>query len=464
MRCSIRRNWTVTSVWALVVLLMGGMTHQPVKVHADEGPDLEIHEWSVWLAEPQGKQMNGLADYTSAMPGLVETERARRRDAKPLGPAPMSLMTIYGTPPEVVDIDLRIAAGRPIAQWPRSEGKSARLRWLDLKLSKELINPESLAYFPETHWFHQARQLEGLYIQLKKGDRTERFLTYDLELTAPLNVRLDGGPDQFKIVNLGKHALHDLVLIVPGPNGSRIGWVDTIGPATGAAASTPANPAGANPAPVAAVPVQPFNAIRLAAPVVVVPIATAPVAVAMDQSKTPATNPAATPAAGKETTVDVSLEGPLAIDSDEFKQRATGELHRRLTAAGLKEAEIELLLSLYTKHFFERDKIQLVFRLSQAGIDELTPLSVEPETARIKRVALVVARNVDPGMREDVQKLILELGDARYSKREQAEKRLKELGSMAIPSLKEALKGKDLEVVMRAERILLAQKEQLAAE
>ena len=27
-----------------------------------------------------------------------------------------------------VDIDLRIAAGRPLAQWPRSEGKASRLR------------------------------------------------------------------------------------------------------------------------------------------------------------------------------------------------------------------------------------------------------------------------------------------------------------------------------------------------
>ena len=69
-----------------------------------------------------------------------------------------------------------------------------------------------------------------------------------------------------------------------------------------------------------------------------------------------------------------------------------------------------------------------------------------------------------PQNRNDVQGLVAELGDASYSKREQAEKRLKDLGRLAIPSLKEALKNKDLEVVMRAERLLLGQKEQLGAD
>ncbi len=151
-------------------------------------------------------QINSLADYKSTMPGLVETERSRRRDTDKPGPSPLSLMTIYGEPPEVVDIDLRIAAGRPLAQWPRSEGKANRLRWLDLKLSKELTNRESLAYIPDSHWFHEARGLGGLYVQLKKGGRTERFLAYDLELQTTLTARVDGGPEQYKIANLGKHA------------------------------------------------------------------------------------------------------------------------------------------------------------------------------------------------------------------------------------------------------------------
>jgi hypothetical protein len=432
---------------------------------AEDLPPLELHEWSVWLAEPQGKEINSLTSYISAMPGVVETERSRRRELEKPGPSPLGVMTLYGEPPEVVDIDLRIASGRPIAQWPRSEGKASRLRWLDLKVAKELANREALAYIPEGHWFHQARELGGLYLQLKKGGRIERFLAYDLEFQTSLEVRLDGGPDEYKVANLGKHTLNDVLLIVPGPEGRRLGWLDSIGPAAGAPGASPAGPAGTPP--VAAQPAG-GRVVRVAGGGVVM---AAPAARAAGPVQLP---PGANPPPGqpgapgqpavKETIADIPLSALLAADSDEYKEKTSGELRRRLAASGLKEAEINLLHSLYAKHFFESDAIQLVFRMPQSAIDEMTPLTVEPENTKMKRVALVIARNVDPRLREDVQKLVADLGDASYAKRENAEKRLKALGRLAIPNLKEALKNKDTEVVMRAERLLLGQKEPLGAE
>src|SRR5437773_193194 len=113
----------------LVLCLLASLTSH--RARADDSPPLELHEWSVWLGEPQGKAINSLTDYGSAMPGVVETDRSRRRESEKPAPSPLGVMTLYGQPPEVVDIDLRIAAGRPVAQWPRSEGKSNRLRWLD---------------------------------------------------------------------------------------------------------------------------------------------------------------------------------------------------------------------------------------------------------------------------------------------------------------------------------------------
>jgi len=73
-------------------------------------------------------------------------------------------------------------------------------------------------------------------------------------------------------------------------------------------------------------------------------------------------------------------------------------------------------------------------------------------------------RKILDGTLEEIRLKFSELGDASYAKREQAEKRLKDLGRLAIPNLKEALKNKDTEVVMRAERLLLIQKEPLGAE
>ena len=394
-----------------------------MRVRADDAPVMEVHEWSVWVGEPQAKGVNSVAAYISAMPGLVETDRSRRAETGKSGPSPLTVMTLYGQAPEVVDIDLKIPAGRPVAQWPKSEGKSNRLRWLDLKVSRELTNQEGIAAVPESHWFHQARELGGLYLQLKKGGRIERFLTYDLELQTTLPVRLDGGPDQYKVANLGKHKLHDILLIVPDEDGRRIGWLDVANPAEGAAAAS-GNPQQ---------PGQPNAA-------------------------------GAGQAAVKETVTDIGLSNRLKTDSEEFQQKSSGELRRRLVAAGMTEGEVNLLHSLYAKHFFEADGIQLVFRFSKEALDELTPLSVEPENSKVKRIALVVARKVDPRLREDVQKLIADLGDASYDQREKAEKRLKELGQLAIPNLKEALKNKDLEVVMRAERLLLGHKEPLGSE
>lgn len=396
-------------------------------VTAQDPAAFEVHEWSVWVGEPQATGINAVAGYLSAMPGLVETERSRRRDSAKGAPSPispLSMMTLYGTPPEVVDIDLKIPAGRPIAQWPKSEGKSNRLRWLDLKVERELTNQESLAVVPEGHWFLKARELGGLYLQLRKGGRIERFLTYDLELQSALPVRVDGGPEQYKVANIGKHKLLDLCLIVPDANGFRVGWLDVANPAE---ATAPNPPAG--------------------------------------QPAQPAGNAASgTPAATKETITDIPLSGPLVADTEEFQQKTVGELRRRLGPTGLSPAEVDLLLSLYEGHFFQTKEMHLIYRLSNESLEELTPLAVEPDTAKIKRAALMIARKVDPRLRDDVQKLIADLGAADYVQREHAEKRLKELGRLATPSLKEALKNKDLEVVMRAERLLLGQKEQLGAE
>ena len=470
MHCNIdhiKKTKFRTTLFAVLVLCVLSFSSSRRAV-ADDPPPLELHEWSVWIGEPQGRAINSLTDFASAMPGVVETERSRRRESEKPAPSPLGVMTLYGEPPEVVDIDLRIATGRPVAQWPRSEGKSNRLRWLDLKLAKELTNREALAYIPEGHWFHQARELGGLYLQLKKGGRIERFLAYDLEFQSALTVRVDGGPEQYRVANLGKHALHDVLLIVPGSEGRRLGWIDKIDPAPGAPAGNPTAPGGN---PLAGQPAAPRRVVeaRVVAGGGVI-VAAAPVGVPAGQ---PAAAPGGNPPAGQpgapgqpaqETLADVPLSGPLAADSDEFKEKTSGELRKRLAAAGLKEAEVNLLHSLYAKHFFECDGMQLVFRVPQEGIDEMTPLTVEPDNTKTKRVAMVIARNVDPRLRDDVSKLVAELGDTSYAKREQAEKRLKDLGRLAIPNLKEALKNKDPEVVMRAERLLLIQKEPLGAE
>ena len=51
--------------------------------------------------------------------------------------------------------------------------------------------------------------------------------------------------------------------------------------------------------------------------------------------------------------------------------------------------------------------------------------------------------------------LVKQLGDPSSKTRETAETRLFELGPVAVPALEDALTNKDVEIVFRAERLLL---------
>jgi hypothetical protein len=160
-----------------------------------------------------------------------------------------------------------------------------------------------------------------------------------------------------------------------------------------------------------------------------------------------------------EPAVEIEMTGPL--DEAQLQAKAVAPLKQRLSAAGLKPSEVDLLLSLYTKAFFQSIEPVLLARLPQATIDDLLPLEVDPDTAKISRVALVLCFKIDPQIRDQVKTLVAQLADNSYEKREQAETKLRDLGRMAIPALKQAAKSDDPEQVMRAERLLLRQGEKL---
>jgi hypothetical protein len=82
-------------------------------------------------------------------------------------------------------------------------------------------------------------------------------------------------------------------------------------------------------------------------------------------------------------------------------------------------------------------------------------LDVFPPPKAFVRTALVVTHGIDPRLQDRARTLVAQLGDATPKTRDSAETRLQELGAAAIPVLEDALKDKDIEVVFRAERLLL---------
>jgi hypothetical protein len=410
---------------------------------ADEPKPLEIHEMSFWATEPTATQVNAVAGYPSAMPGAVDSLRSRVAETGRPDIQPLSLMFFSGGAPKVADLSLRIPAGRFLATWPMAENKNNRVAWKDLKFADASAGSELFAFVPEGHWFERARKIDSL--PLERGARIEKFIAYDPELNAQFSLRLEGEANKYRIFNGSKYALKDVLFLIPDKDGTRLCWLDEL------ASNQPNKPAGKAATP----PPAPKNDAEKAGRAVAEAIVKATGAVAQQvASAVPATTPVTA-----ETSADIELSGPL--NAVELKRQGVDELKKRLTTAGLTDSETDLLLSLYSKAIFESKEPVLLFRVPQATIEELLPLEIDPENTKIVRVALMVCLKVDPRIRDELKKLIAQLNDDDFAQREQAEQRLYALGRMALPALKEAAKSKEPEQAMRAERLLLEQKEKL---
>jgi hypothetical protein len=96
----------------------------------------------------------------------------------------------------------------------------------------------------------------------------------------------------------------------------------------------------------------------------------------------------------------------------------------------------------------------VIYRLDEAELDRLLPLEVSPTPARTVRVGLVVAKNIDPVMPAEVDRLVTQLGDPDWRARERASQALNALGPAARTQLQAATKHADAEIAIRAEKLL----------
>ena len=154
------------------------------------------------------------------------------------------------------------------------------------------------------------------------------------------------------------------------------------------------------------------------------------------------------------------MSAPLGEDAPEIAA-ARKELANSLKKQGLTEAEVELFMGRAAPAIFGAHETIVVCRLPAETIEERLPLVTYPAALKTVRTALVVLRNVDPKLKDDVNKLVTDLGAADYTKREAASTRLLQLGRLAVPALKAALKSPDVEVQFRAENLLLDQGEKV---
>jgi hypothetical protein len=420
----------------------------------------ELHHWGVWLADPALATINSREHFTTSLPLSVETTRPRRVKGAQTN-APINVVTFRGQPAAAVEIDLRLQSGSMLAHWPAAQTKNNRLRWLDYKLVAAAPEGASWNTAPPEHWFARARQDKGALV-LGKGSRAEQFLTYDFEAGFPLPLTLEGGPDSYDVRSTANYPLHDVVLVAPAGGGRRIGWLDTLPAAHDKKPLAAGTPAGGNPADVAtAAPAVAQVQVNGVVRQVVVAGGAGRVVFSTNSVAQPAVPATPLPTAAAGPAVQVAMSKPLAADSDEWQAQSKGKLSERLLQAGLAQAEVDLLISLYGPALFSSDSLLVAWRLPAGVVDELNPLTVEPEPTRSLRVVLVIGRNLDPQIGVDLQKFVTQLGSTSYQEREAAEQSLSDFGSLAFPVLRKALANSDPEIAFRAERLLLDQQQSI---
>jgi hypothetical protein len=153
--------------------------------------------------------------------------------------------------------------------------------------------------------------------------------------------------------------------------------------------------------------------------------------------------------------IKLTLSQPLSPSDSSFREMTRDNYARRLGARGMRAEVIQAYLDQYESTLFRPASLIIVAHLSREAIDRIVLLDVFPTPKKFVRVAAVIAHGVDPRLQDRARSLVKQLGDSAPRAREEAETQLFELGPVAIPALEDALRERDIEIVFRAERVLL---------
>jgi hypothetical protein len=153
--------------------------------------------------------------------------------------------------------------------------------------------------------------------------------------------------------------------------------------------------------------------------------------------------------------VKLTLSQPLKASDPSYHEHTRDAYTRRLAGRGMRQEQVQFLLAQHGKAIFEPGELIVLAHFSREAIDEAVLLDVFPPPKKFVRTALLVIHGIDPRLQDRARTLVQQLGDASPKARESAESRLFELGPVAVPVLEDALTNKDIEIVFRAERLLL---------
>ncbi|MFI5380626.1 MAG: hypothetical protein ACHRHE_15115 [Tepidisphaerales bacterium] len=399
-------------------------TTRPTTAPSDS-PASEVQEWLILVSDPNTPQASSGPMYGSSLPEFANPRRPSASGEKMLDPCPVGVIRLFADKPDSadkLDVMLTIKGGRFMGNWPKATSRTTGLLWQDWQLR---TTPDSLETLNPKHWFNLLRKGESAY--LVKNNRSERFIAYDLEIAYanPVQVRANG--PAYLAWNTGSVPLHDVCIYKSRDDG----WHTTT-----LARLDPSAPVQSATAPATRPTTAPST------------LPTSPVAGG------PATQPTTQPVASGPTTRNVA-EPTLGAAGIKDAAELLAPWKAKLSAAGLSSTDFDVILSILTKYGLDSKRMTIVYRLDPSEMERLLPIEVVPQPRKVTRVGLVIVRNIDPAIGQEIEQLIVQLGDPDWPKREAAHKQLSDLGLPAKAMLEQASKNnKDLEVVWRSERLL----------
>jgi hypothetical protein len=130
---------------------------------------------------------------------------------------------------------------------------------------------------------------------------------------------------------------------------------------------------------------------------------------------------------------DVEL---TATKGDGWAEDAGKTLTTQLKEAGLNQDEAASLTTIWAPEFFHSPCVTLLYRLPQEEYDRLLPLSVKPQPEKIVRVGLIQQIPFDSEFADRIAKLVKQLDDDAFARREAAQQELTQLGAVGFGYLR----------------------------
>lgn len=156
-----------------------------------------------------------------------------------------------------------------------------------------------------------------------------------------------------------------------------------------------------------------------------------------------------------------AVHGRLARDASATLKPAKGapDLARELRTAGLTPKEADSLVEIWSDEFFRIDGVRVLVLLDRAAYDRLLPIEITPAPKELVRVLIAHLECLDDERVARIKRWIADLGSEELTTRDMASARLRQLGPLAHPYVREAAdQAADPEFKARLEALLPAAK------